>query len=170
MEKLSNNVNETAALEALLFAAGDPISKEKIADLMNTGIVEVSKLLRQLDKDLEDRGIILRETSAGWQLSTRPEYFNVVDKLSEAVNQKLSAAMMETLSIIAFMQPVTKVEIEEIRGVNIDRAITKLVELELIEEVGRKPVVGRPILYGTTENFLQTFGIKSLKELPKISN
>ena len=68
------------------------------------------------------------------------------------------------------MQPVTRAEIEEIRGVNIDRAIAKLTELELIEEVGRKPVLGRPILYGTTENFLQAFGIKSLKDLPKISN
>ena len=170
MEKSSKSINETAALEALLFAAGDPISKERIAELMETGVVEVSNLLRQLDKDLKDRGIILRETAAGWQLSTRPEYFSVVDKLSSTVNQKISTAMMETLSIIAFMQPVTRAEIEEIRGVNIDRAIAKLTELELIEEVGRKPVLGRPILYGTTENFLQAFGIKSLKDLPKISN
>ena len=170
MEKSSKSINETAALEALLFAAGDPISKERIAELMDTGVVEVSNLLRQLDKDLKDRGIILRETAAGWQLSTRPEYFSVVDKLSSTVNQKISTAMMETLSIIAFMQPVTRAEIEEIRGVNIDRAIAKLTELELIEEVGRKPVLGRPILYGTTENFLQAFGIKSLKDLPKISN
>lgn len=169
MEK-SKNLNETAALEALLFAAGDPISKERIAELLDTGIVEVSDLLRQLDKDLKGRGIVLRETAAGWQLSTRPEYFSVVDKLSSTVNQKLSAAMMETLSIIAFTQPVTRVEIEEIRGVNVDRALAKLIELELIEEVGRKAVLGRPILYGTTENFLQAFGIKSLKELPKISN
>ncbi|MBR2180066.1 MAG: SMC-Scp complex subunit ScpB [Selenomonadaceae bacterium] len=170
MEKSSKTISETAALEALLFVAGDPISKERIAELMDTGIVEVSNLLRQLDKELKDRGIVLRETAAGWQLSTRPEYFDIVDKLSSTVNQKLSAAMMETLSIIAFMQPVTRVEIEEIRGVNIDKAIAKLTELDLIEEVGRKPVMGRPILYGTTESFLQAFGIKSLKELPKISN
>ena len=169
MEK-SKSVNETAALEALLFAAGDPIPKERIAELLDTGIVEASNLLRQLDKDLKGRGIVLRETAAGWQLSTRPEYFSVVDKLSSTVNQKLSAAMLETLSIIAFTQPVTRVEIEEIRGVNVDRALAKLIELELIEEVGRKAVIGRPILYGTTENFLQAFGIKSLKELPKISN
>ena len=162
--------NETAALEALLFAAGDPLSKEKLAELMDTGIIEISKLLRQLDKELTDRGIILREVAEGWQLSTKPEYFSVVEKLSTVVNKKLSASMMETLSIIAFMQPVTKVEIEEIRGVNVDRVITKLTDLNFIEEVGRKPVVGRPILYGTTENFLNAFGIKSLKDLPKISN
>ena len=161
---------ETSALEALLFAAGDPISKEQIADLMDTGVVEVSNYLRQLDKELKDRGILLRETAAGWQLSTRSEYFYLVEQLSSTVSQKLSAAVMETLSIIAFMQPVTRVEIEEIRGVNVDRAITKLTELEFIEEVGRKSVIGRPILYGTTENFLRAFGIKSLKELPKISN
>ena len=161
---------ETAALEALLFAAGDPIQKERIAELLDTGIVEVSNLLRQLEKELKDRGIVLRETAEGWQLSTKAEYFSIVDKLSSTVNQKLSAAMMETLSIVAFMQPVTRVEIEEIRGVNVDRALAKLTELEFIEEVGRKPVVGRPILYGTTETFLRAFGIKSLKELPKISN
>ena len=162
--------NETAALEALLFAAGDPLTKEKIAELMDTGIVEVSGLLHELDKELQGHGIILREVSTGWQLSTRPEYFSIIERLSETVTQKLSASVMETLSIIAFMQPVTRIEIEEIRGVNVDRAISKLNELEFIEEVGRKPVIGRPILYGTTENFLQAFGIKSLKELPKISN
>lgn len=162
--------SETAALEALLFAAGDPVPKERIAELMDTGVVEVSNCLRQLDKELKGRGIVLRETATGWQLSTRPEYFYLVEQLSATISQKLSAVMMETLSIIAFMQPVTRVEIEEIRGVNVDRAITKLTEMEFIEEVGRKPVLGRPILYGTTENFLRTFGIKSLKELPKISN
>ena len=160
---------KTAALEALLFAAGEPLTKEQIAELMDTGIIEVSDLLRKLDKELTDRGIILREVATGWQLSTRPEYFSIVEKLSETVTQKLSAAMMETLSIIAFMQPVTRIEIEEIRGVNVDRAIAKLIDLEFIEEVGRKPVLGRPILYGTTENFLQAFGIRTLKELPKIS-
>ena len=163
-------MNETAALEALLFAAGEPLSKEKIAELMDTGVIEVSNLLRQLDKELKGRGIILREVAEGWQLSTRPEYFPVVEKLSTVVNKKISASMMETLSIIAFMQPVTKAEIEEIRGVNVDRIISKLTDINFIEEVGRKQVIGRPILYGTTENFLNAFGIKSLKDLPKISN
>lgn len=163
-------MNETAALEALLFAAGEPLSKEKIAEWMDTGVIEVSNLLRQLDKELKGRGIILREVAEGWQLSTRPEYFPVVEKLSTVVNKKISASMMETLSIIAFMQPVTKAEIEEIRGVNVDRIISKLTDINFIEEVGRKQVIGRPILYGTTENFLNAFGIKSLKDLPKISN
>ena len=163
-------MNETAALEALLFAAGEPLSKEKIAELMDTGVIEVSNLLRQLDKELKGRGIILREVAEGWQLSTRPEYFPVVEKLSTVVNKKISASMMETLSIIAFLQPVTKAEIEEIRGVNVDRIISKLTDINFIEEVGRKQVIGRPILYGTTENFLNAFGIKSLKDLPKISN
>jgi len=162
--------NETAALEALLFAAGEPLSKEKIAEIMETGIIEVSNLLRQLKKELTDRGIILREVAEGWQLSTKPEYFSIVEKLSTVINKKLSASMMETLSIIAFMQPVTRIEIEEIRGVNVDRVIAKLIDFNLIEEVGRKEVVGRPILYGTTETFLNVFGIKSLKDLPKISN
>ena len=170
MSKVELISSEVAALEALLFAAGEPLSKEKIAELMDSGIVEVSNLLRELDKKLQGHGIILREVATGWQLSTRSEYFSIVEKLSETVTQKFSSSMMETLSIIAFMQPVTRTEIEEIRGVNVDRAVSKLIDLEFIEEVGRKPVVGRPILYGTTENFLRAFGIKSLKELPKISN
>ena len=157
--------SETAALEALLFAAGDPLTKEKIAELMNIGVIDTLNLLRQLERELDGRGIILREISNGWQLSTRAEYFSLVDKLSSVVSLKISTSMMETLSIIAMLQPITKVEIEEIRSVRVDRSIVKLIDLELIEEVGRKQVIGRPILYGTTENFLNVFGIKSLKEL-----
>ncbi len=120
--------NETAALEALLFAAGEPLSKEKISELMDIGIIDVVNLLRQLEKELNGHGIILREVATGWQLSTKAEYFSIVEKLASTVKQKLSTAVMETLSIIAFMQPVTKVEIEEIRGVNVDRAIAKSAE------------------------------------------
>ena len=159
---------DAAELEALLFAAGEPLSKERIAELMDTGIIEVSDILRQLEKELTGHGIMIREVSGGWQLSTRPKYYSVVEKLSETISQKLSTAMMETLAIIAYMQPVTKIEIENIRGVKIDRAINKLIGFDLIEEVGRKPVIGRPILYGTTDNFLNCAGIKSLKELPSL--
>ena len=161
-------MNETAALEALLFAAGEPLTKEKIAELMELGVIEVSNLLRQLNKDLSNHGIILREVADGYQLSTRPEYFEIVERLATIVNSKLSTSMMETLSIIAFMQPVTRVDIEEMRGVKVDRILTRLIEFDLIEEVGRKQVLGRPILYGTTENFLRTFGLKSLNDLPQI--
>ena len=161
-------MNETAALEALLFAAGEPLTKEKIAELMELGVIEVSNLLRQLNKDLSNHGIILREVADGYQLSTRPEYFEIVERLATIVNSKLSTSMLETLSIIAFMQPVTRVDIEEVRGVKVDRILTRLIEFDLIEEVGRKQVLGRPILYGTTENFLRTFGLKSLNDLPQI--
>ena len=159
---------ETAPLEALLFAAGEPLTKEKIAELMEIGIIDVSNLLRQLEKDLTDRGIVLREVAGGWQLSTRPEYFSLIERLAMTVNNKLSTSMLETLAIITYMQPVTKIEIEEIRGIKVDRMIAKLIEFDFIEEVGRKEVLGRPILYGTTKNFLHTFGLKSLKDLPAI--
>ncbi len=162
--------NETAMIEALLFAAGEPLTKEKISEITDIGIIEITKLLRELEKELEGHGIILREVATGWQLSTRPKYFSIIEKLAETSTQKFSSAMMETLSIIAFKQPVTRIEIEEIRGVNVDRSLAKLLEIEFVEEVGRKQVIGRPILYGTTENFLKSFGIKNLKELPKISN
>ena len=101
-------------------------------------------------------------------MATRPEAFAVVERLTEVVDRKLSAPTMETLSIIAFKQPITKAEVEQIRGVRVERALQKLMELELITEVGRKAVIGRPILYGTTDTFLRCFGINSLDDLPDL--
>ena len=92
----------------------------------------------------------------------------MVERLAEVTDRHIAAPTMETLSIIAFKQPITKQEIEQIRGVRVDRAMQKLLELELIEEQGRKPVIGRPILYGTTELFLRSFGLNSLAELPEL--
>ena len=98
---------------------------------------------------------------------TRPEHFSYVERLSQETNRRLSRAAMETLSIIAFKQPVTKLEIEQIRGVqHAERVLAQLVARELVREVGRKNVIGRPIQYGTTETFLRAFGLKNLEDLP----
>ena len=160
----------TATLEAVMFAAGDPMSMEDLADILRTDLLTVQNLMTRLEKELAERhsGLTVRRVAGGLQLATRPELYPVVERLSQVVDKKISAPTMETLSIIAFKQPITKQEIEHIRGVRIERALTKLIELELIAEVGRKQVLGRPILYGTTDTFLRTFGLNSLEDLPNL--
>ena len=167
---MSEGTLTTAALEAVMFAAGDPMSMEDLADILRTDLLTVQNLMTRLEKDLAERhsGLTVRRVAGGLQLATRPELYPVVERLSQVVDRKISAPTMETLSIIAFKQPITKQEIEHIRGVRIERALTKLIELELIAEVGRKQVLGRPILYGTTDTFLRTFGLNSLEELPNL--
>ena len=106
--------------------------------------------------------------AGGYQLVTRPEYYDAIEKLTQVVDRRLTAPTMETLSIIAFKQPITKAESEAIRGVRAEKALARLLEYELIAEVGRKQAIGRPILYGTTDRFLQVFGLKSLEDLPSL--
>lgn len=164
-------MSETLAiLEAVLFTAGDPLSVMEIADILETNEDETVKLLSELEEKLKEynSGLVLKNVAGGYQLLTRPEFFYMVKKLAQVKEQKLSTPAMETLSIIAFKQPITKQEIENIRGVRIERSIARLMELNLIEEKGRKAILGHPILYGTTDLFLRTFGIKSLEELPNL--
>ncbi len=167
---MSEGKPTTATLEAVLFAAGDPMSMEDLAGVLQTDILTTQNLMTRLEKELAEgeRGLTIRRVAGGLQLATRPDLYPVVERLSQVVDRKISAPTMETLSIIAFKQPITKQEIEHIRGVRIERALAKLLELELISEVGRKQVLGRPILYGTTDTFLRTFGLNSLEDLPKL--
>jgi len=155
-------------LEAVLFASGEPVSEKQLCEILEVDEESLHELLDALDSDLETHGIMLQEAAGGWQLVTRPEWFAYVEKLAEAADRKLSRAAMETLSIIAFKQPITKQEIEKIRGVKVERVLAQLVARELVTEVGRKNVIGRPFLYGTTETFLHSFGLKSLDELPAL--
>ena len=160
----------TAALEAVMFAAGDPMGMEDLASVLHTDLLTVQNLMTRLQKELEEnhRGIVVRRVAGGMQLATRPDLYPVVERLAQVVDRKISAPTMETLSIIAYQQPITKQEIEHIRGVRIERALAKLLELEFITEVGRKQVLGRPILYGTTDTFLRSFGLNSLSDLPSL--
>ena len=155
-------------LEAVLFAGGEPVSEKQLCSILEVDEEALHELLEALERDLETRGIMLQETAGGWQLVTRPECFAYVEKLAEVSDRKLSKAAMETLSIIAFKQPITKQEIEKIRGVKAERVLAQLIARELVTEVGRKNVIGRPFLYGTTDTFLQSFGLKSLDELPAL--
>ena len=167
---MNEGLPTTAVLEAVMFAAGDPMSMEDLADILHADLLTVQNLTTRLQKELDERhsGLTIRRVAGGLQLATRPELYPVVERLSQVVDRKLSAPTMETLSIIAFKQPITKQEIEHIRGVRIERALSKLIELELISEVGRKQVLGRPILYGTTDTFLRTFGLDALEDLPNL--
>ena len=157
-------------MEAMLFAAGDPLSEAQLAKLLAMESIQVRDLVLELQKELDRResALTIRQVAGGWQMATRPEFYHDLEKLSEVTERKLSTPTMETLSIIAFKQPITKQEIEQIRGVRVERSLAKLLELELVCEKGRKQVVGRPILYGTTEVFLKCFGLNSLENLPEL--
>lgn len=164
------DITDLGMLEAVLFAAGNPMSAAELARILQLDVLGTQNLLQELSQALDARrsGLTIRQVAGGYQMATRPETFAVVERLTEVVDRKLSAPTMETLSIIAFKQPITKAEVEQIRGVRVERALQKLMELELIAEVGRKAVIGRPILYGTTDTFLRCFGINSLEDLPDL--
>ncbi|TYZ30211.1 SMC-Scp complex subunit ScpB [Selenomonas caprae] len=163
-------ISQLGVLEAVLFAAGNPITAAELARILQLDVLGTQNLVAELKSELDRRhsGLTIRQVAGGYQLATRPEAFAIVERLSEVVDRKISAPTMETLSIVAFKQPITKAEIEQIRGVRVERALQKLLELELIAEVGRKNVLGRPILYGTTETFLRCFGINTLEDLPEL--
>ena len=158
-------------VEAILFVTGNAVEKKDICRAMEISEAELEETLDALESgyDFERRGLRLLRFGAHVQLATRPDYAPYVEKLLQPVQkQSLSPAVMETLAVIAYRQPVTKAEIEQIRGVKCDYSVQSLVAKGLIEEVGRKEALGRPILYGTTDAFLRHFCLTSLSELPEI--
>ena len=161
-----------AAIEAILFTMGESVEAEKIAVAIEHDVDTTVRIIHNMmDKyENEDRGIKIIELEGSFQLCTKEEYYdNLIRICSQPRRYTLTDAALETLSIIAYKQPVTKIEIEKIRGVNSDRSVNKLVELELVKEVGRLDAPGRPMLFGTTEEFLRTFCVGSIDELPVIS-
>ena len=161
-----------AAIEAILFTMGESVEAEKIAVAIEHDVDTTVRIIHNMmDKyENEDRGIKIIELEGSFQLCTKEEYYdNLIRICSQPRRYTLTDAALEALSIIAYKQPVTKIEIEKIRGVNSDRSVNKLVELELVKEVGRLDAPGRPMLFGTTEEFLRTFGVGSIDELPVIS-
>ena len=167
------NIKKTeAAIEAIWFTMGESVEAEKIAAAIDHDVDTTVKIIHNMmDKyEAEDRGIKIIELDKSFQLCTKQEFYdNLIKVCSQPRKYTLSDAALETLSIIAYKQPITKLEIEKIRGVNSDRAVNKLIELELAKEVGRLDAPGRPMLFGTTEEFLRTFGVQSIDELPVIS-
>lgn len=161
-----------AAIEAVLFTFGSSVEVEKIALAIDMDVETTRKIIHNMmDKyDNEDRGIKIIELENSFQMCTKPEFYdNLIKVASQPRRYVLTDALLESLSIVAYKQPVTRLEIEKIRGVSSDHAISKLVEYGLIEEVGRLDAPGRPMLFGTTEEFLRAFGVQSIEELPVIS-
>lgn len=158
------------ALEGLLFVSGDEgISRKQLSRVLNISDETTMHLLHELIFDYENkqRGMMIMESNEVYHLTTKPEHNTFYKKLMEEPrSSRLSQANLETLAIICYKQPVTKVEIEEIRGVNSDYATQSLLQRALIEHKGRKETIGRPILYGTTKGFLTYFGLTSLQDLP----
>ncbi|HJC49154.1 MAG TPA: SMC-Scp complex subunit ScpB [Candidatus Anaerostipes avistercoris] len=160
-----------AMIEGILFSMGTSVSRKQMKAALEVDDELLDYLIDQLKREYErsDRGIRLLELNDAYQLCTKPEYYEALIRIvNHPKKPKLTDVMLETLSIIAYKQPVTKQEIEAIRGVKCDHPVNKLLEYNLICEAGRLDAVGRPILFKTTEEFLRYFGVSSVKELPVI--
>jgi segregation and condensation protein B len=161
--------NEEGAIEAILFAMGDSVELNRLASAIGLSAAETKKILDRLKEKYNrpESGIRLLELDSSYQLCTKKQYYgNLIILAKQPKKPQITDVVMETLSIIAYKQPVTKAEIEKIRGVSSEHAINKLLEYELIQELGRLNIPGRPILFGTTEKFLRCFGVESTDELP----
>ena len=159
-----------ALVQCLLFVSTEPITSAELAKLIGLDPEVVEYTIQQL-RDVytqEKLGLDIAFIEGGWQLCTRPEYAQVVEKVFPARKKSLSHAALETLSIIAYKQPVTRIEIEQIRGVKVEGVLQTLLERNLIAEQGRKKAPGRPALYVTTSEFLRQFNLRSLEDLPAL--
>ncbi|MFQ5400393.1 MAG: SMC-Scp complex subunit ScpB [Anaerolineae bacterium] len=166
----SQDLSLAAQLESILFVASGPVSVTRLAAALDATPGVVRNLLDGLAKTYQTRGLRLQWNGSAVQMTTAPRASGVIEKfLGLEVTSRLSQAALEVLAIIGFMQPVTRPQIDQIRGVNSDGTLRTLLSKGLIEEVGRKEAPGRPILYGTTPEFLQHFGLESLTHLPPIS-
>ena len=162
-----------AIVEALVFASPEPLTPKMLFKLLNDEPKEdVIAAIKALQQDYEQRGgLHLAEIAGGYQITTRPEFHEWVRRLfHERTTQKLSVQALETLAVIAYKQPITAAEIGEIRGVNTTGVLSTLMERHLIKIVGRKNVIGRPFLYGTTKEFLIRFGLRDLSDLPRVED
>ena len=171
MEEKRTESEIRAAVEAILFAAGDSVENERLAEALELDKQEMNDILKRMALRYEeaDRGIRLVELSGAWQLCTKTEHYEeLIRVVKQPKKTLLTDVLLETLSIVAYKQPVTRLEVEKIRGVKSDHAVNKLVEYGLIEEVGRMDAPGRPILFGTTEEFLRRFGVGSVQDLPDV--
>ena len=169
--ELSRKSDIKSAIESMLFVSGEPLALRELSNNLELKEKNVEEILSEMANEYEDksRGIRLISINGAYQLVTKSENSDFVQKLLKK-NKKhsLSQASIESLAIIAYKQPITRIDIDEIRGVKSESAIQKLVEKGLIKDIGRLEVPGRPILYGTTDEFLRQFGLETLKELPSL--
>ena len=167
-----NISNMEAAVEAVLFTMGTSVETSRLAAAIEQDEQTTRRLVRNMmDKyNAKDRGICIIELEDSFQMCTKKEYYdNLIRVVSQPKKHTLTDSALETLSIIAYKQPVTRLEVEQIRGVKSDYAVNKLLEYNLITELGRLDAPGRPILFGTTEEFLRSFGLSSVEDLPELS-
>ncbi|MGH9948393.1 MAG: SMC-Scp complex subunit ScpB [Pyrinomonadaceae bacterium] len=173
-EQTARNTSElVAVVEVIIFVADEPATVKLLAEILNEDRQSIQAAIEQLvsEYDARESGLQLREVAGGWQIATRTEYHeDIRNFLKTRPSAKLSLAALETLAVIAYKQPVTVPEILEIRGVQSASAIKTLLEKRLIVTKGHKETVGRPMLYGTSKEFLIQFGLKDLTELPSIED
>lgn len=172
-EELVPVENPEAVLEAVLFAMGNSVSIKKLGDVLGMSVEDtkafVAKMQEKYNSD-EQRGVTIVELDGAVQMCSKTEMYEHLLKIATVPKHySLTDSVLETLSIVAYKQPVTRIEIEKIRGVNSDHSVNKLLEYGLITELGRLDAPGRPLLFGTTEEFLRCFGVKSLEELPTVT-
>jgi segregation and condensation protein B len=168
-----SQTERAAVIEALIFVSDEPLTAKTIAEVLKEDKEVVNETLSALAREFNARngGLQLREVAGGWQLATRPEYHEHIRAfLKTRPSAKLTIASLETLAVIAYRQPVTVPEILEIRGVQSPSAIKTLLDKKLIVAKGRKETVGRPMMYGTSKEFLLQFGLKDLSELPSVED
>ena len=166
-----DRTEQKRVVEAVLFLTEEPLKAERIATVLATSLAEAENLMQELKDDLAfaNRGIQIVETATGFQMGTVPELAPFLERaFSEDVSSNLSTAALEALAIIAYKQPVTRIEIESIRGVRSEHVLENLLKRKLIKISGRKEGPGRPLLYGTTADFLKYFGLKELTDLPPL--
>ena len=156
------------SIEAVLFVATEALSIKTLAKLTGAEESEVTVALQKIDEDFASRGIVLREIAGGYRFASAPSAREAVEAYLLPPKTNLSPAALETLAIVAYMQPVTKGDIEGIRGVGADSVLATLLDRRFLAEAGRKDAIGRPILYKTTAEFLEAFGLRALEELPPI--
>lgn len=165
--------NPEAVIEAVLFAMGNSVDIKKLADVIGMPVTDTKELVLKMQAEYNEapnRGVTIVELEGAVQMCSKTEMYEHLMKIATVPKHySLSDAVLETLSIVAYKQPVTRIEIEKIRGVNSDHAVNKLLEYGLIVELGRLDAPGRPLLFGTTEEFLRCFGVKSLEELPTVT-
>lgn len=161
-----------SVMEAILFAMGESVEVSRLASVIEEDVKTTNSILDEMAEEYEtqERGIQIARFEDAVQLCTKADMYEYLVKIAKAPRKMtLTDTVIETLSIIAYKQPVTRAEIERVRGVSCDHAINKLLEYDLITELGRLDAPGRPLLFGTTEQFLRCFGVKSLEELPEMS-
>ena len=162
-------MNYEAVIESILFTMGDSVELSKLAEVLELDKKEVKDIIEQMQKnyEAEDRGITITELDGAYQMCTKPQMYDYLIKVAkQPKHYALTDVLLETLSIIAYKQPITRAEIEKIRGVSCSHAVSRLVDYNLVCELGRLDAPGRPLLFGTTEEFLRAFGVSSIEELP----